>query len=62
MKISWILTVILIVMLLIVGCLRMDVHPTEAEKQHFDNGLVFLEQGRFDDAISEFTIAIETFP
>lgn len=48
--------------LLLAGCLQVELHPTEAEKQHFDNGVTFAEQGRFDEAISEFTKALETDP
>jgi hypothetical protein len=52
--------IVLCVALLLAGCIV--VHPTKAEEQHLDNGITYVEQGRYDAAISEFTKALETYP
>lgn len=56
------LIVMLCATLLLAGCIQVEIHPTEAEEQHLHNGIAYLEQGRFDEAISEFTAALETYP
>jgi len=60
MKQKWKLMVLLCATLFLAGCL--EVHPTEAEEQHFDNGMAYFDQGRFNEAISEYTEALKTYP
>jgi len=62
MKQKWQLLVILAATLLLAGCPYIEIHPTEVEEQHLNNGMAYFEQGRFDEAISEFTAALETYP